>query len=147
MVTFPRNWLLLLYKLPAAPSAPRVYIWRKLKRLGALLVLDSTWVLPDTPRTLEQFQWLATEIIEMGGEALLWKSHPALVGHEEDLYQQFIAQLDDGYAILLADLQQPDPDFEHISRQYQQLKNRDYFNSEMGVQVREALIARRGENT
>jgi hypothetical protein len=136
-----------LYKLPTEPSAPRVYIWRKLKRMGALLVLDSTWVLPDTPRTLEHFQWLATEIIEIGGEALLWKSHPALVGQEEDLCQQFIAQVDDGYAALLAGLQQADPDFDHISRQYQNLKNRDYFNSKMGVQVREALIARRGENT
>lgn len=147
MVTFSNKWLLLQHKLPAEPSAPRVYIWRKLKRLGALLLLDSTWVLPDTPRTLEHFQWLATEIIEMGGEALLWQSHLALAGQEDDLYQQFIAQVDDGYAILLADLQQPDPDFDHISRQYQNLKKRDYFNSGMGVQVREALIARRGENT
>jgi hypothetical protein len=109
--------------------------------------LESIWVLPDTPRTLEHFQWLAAEIIEMGGEAQLWQSHPALVGQEDDLYQQFVAQVDGGYAALLADLQQADLDFEHISHQYQQLKSRDYFNSDLGVQVREALIARRGENT
>jgi hypothetical protein len=124
-----------------------VYIWRKLKRLGALLVLDSTWVLPDTPRTLEHFQWLAAEIIEMGGEAQLWQSHPALVGQEDDLYRQFIAQVNAGYTALLTELQQTNLDFEHISRQYQQLKSRDYFNSDLGIQVREALIAKRGENT
>lgn len=147
MVTFSSKWLLLLYKLPAEPSAPRVYIWRKLKRLGALLFLDSIWVLPETPRTLEHFQWLAAEITEMGGEVLLWQSHPALVGQENDLRQQFIVQVDEGYSALLAELQQADPDFEHISRQYQQLNSRDYFHSDLGVQVRETLIARRGENT
>lgn len=147
MVTLPNKWLLLLYRLPTEPSALRVYIWRKLKRLGALLVLDSTWVLPDTPRTLEHFQWLAAEIIEMGGEAQLWQSHPALVGQEDDLYRQFIAQVNAGYTALLTELQQTNLDFEHISRQYQQLKSRDYFNSDLGIQVREALIAKRGENT
>lgn len=146
MVTFSNKWLLLLYKLPAEPSALRVYIWRKLKRLGALLLLDSIWVLPETPRTLEHFQWLAAEIIEMGGEALLWQSHPALVGQEDDLYHQFITQVDDGYTALLTELLQADPDFEHISRQYRQLKSRDYFHSDIGVQVRDALIARRGES-
>ena len=62
------NWILLNYKLPTHPSALRVYVWRKLKRLGALLLNEAIWVLPDTPRTFEQFQWLATEIQEMQGE-------------------------------------------------------------------------------
>jgi hypothetical protein len=47
----------------------RVYIWRKLKRLGAVLFQDAVRVLPNAARTLEQFQWLAAEIVEMGGEA------------------------------------------------------------------------------
>jgi len=61
------TWLLLHYRLPAQPSALRVYIWRKLKRLSAILLNDAVWVLPDTPRTAEHFQWLAAEIQEMQG--------------------------------------------------------------------------------
>src|SRR5215212_4930534 len=66
------TWLLLHYKLPTRPSALRVYIWRKLKRLGAILLNDAVWVLPDTPRTAEHFQWLAAEIQEMQGDVNLW---------------------------------------------------------------------------
>ncbi len=49
-------WMLLHYKLPREPTAPRVYVWRKLKRLGALLLHDAVWVLPATPSTRENFQ-------------------------------------------------------------------------------------------
>jgi len=47
------TWVLLHYKIPREPSAQRVFIWRKLKRLGALLLHDALWVLPATPRTRE----------------------------------------------------------------------------------------------
>ncbi len=121
-------------------------IWRKLKRLGAVLLLDTTWVLPNTSRTLEQFQWLAAEINELGGEAYFWLGQPALGGQDEHLRCQFLAQVDEVYAALLAQLQQPEPDLEQISRQYQQSKSRDYFNSPLGEQVRARLLALRGDN-
>jgi hypothetical protein len=115
--------------------------------MGALLILDTVWVLPDAPRALEQFQWLAVEIIELGGEALLWQGQPALNGPDEDLRQQFLAQVDEAYAGILEQLRSPDIDLELLSRQYQQVRSRDYFNSDLGVQVRDALIAFRGENS
>ena len=68
-------WVLLVYKIPREPTASRAQVWRKLKRLGALLLHDAVWVLPATPWTREQFQWLAVEIGELGGEAHLWESH------------------------------------------------------------------------
>ena len=55
-------WVLLHYKIPREPTAPRVSAWRKLKRLGAILLQDAVWVLPATPHTREDFQWLAAEI-------------------------------------------------------------------------------------
>ena len=70
------QWLLFHYKISPDPSAARVYIWRKLKRLGAVHYQDAVWVLPKSPHTLEQFQWLAAEIDEMGGEATLWLAQP-----------------------------------------------------------------------
>ena len=56
-----QSWVFLLYNLPPEPSAPRVHVWRKLKRLGAILLHDAVWVLPATPSTIEQLQWLAQE--------------------------------------------------------------------------------------
>ena len=34
------DWLLLAYKIPREPTAGRVYVWRKLKQLGAIAVQD-----------------------------------------------------------------------------------------------------------
>jgi len=138
------KWLLLHYKIPTEPSASRVYIWRKLKRLGALLFQDAVWVLPDTPRNMEQFQWLSAEIGEMGGEATFWSAQPALEGQDAGLIQQFASQVNRAYQELMAALRQPDIDLDAISQQYQLVKSRDYFNSEIGQRVRDTLLRGRG---
>ena len=138
------NWLLLHYKLPAKPSALRVSIWRKLKRLGTVLFQDAAWVLPNTPHTLEQFQWLAAEIVEMGGEAALWDAQPAFSGNEETLVRRLLQQVDEPYAGMLKQLAKRAPDLEALSRQYQQVRQKDYFHSPLGEQVREALLSKRG---
>ena len=102
-------------------------------------------MLPCTPRTQEQFQWLAAEIVEMGGEAALWEACPALFGKDDALIAQFSAQVDEGYLALLAQLESPDADLEILSRQYQQVLSRDYFQSESGQRLRQALLACRGD--
>jgi hypothetical protein len=62
-----------------------VYVWRKLKKLGAITIFEAVWILPDSPRTQEQFQWLGAEIHEMGGEAMFWKGHAKLASQEQEL--------------------------------------------------------------
>ncbi|MBI3160917.1 MAG: ChrB protein [Chloroflexi bacterium] len=138
------TWLLLHYKIPAHPSALRVYAWRKLKRLGAILLNDVVWVLPDTPRTAEQFQWLAAEIRELGGEAHLWRSSPVLGVQEESLVEQFNGQAEWAYASLLKKLDGKKPNLAALSREYQQIASGDYFHSALGQQVRGKLLALRG---
>jgi len=140
------NWLLLVYKVPPEPSARRVYVWRKLKRLGALLLHDSVWVLPATDRTREQLQWLAAEIVEMQGEALLWEAQQALPEQDDALVRQFSVQTEAAYQNILDELSKGDSDLETLSRRYQQVKMQDYFQSPLGVQTREALVAARGES-
>src|SRR5689334_19420572 len=98
-------WVVLVYKIPREPAAGRVYVWRKLKRLGALLVHDAVWLLPETPWTREQFQWLAAEICELGGEALVWESRMVLAGQDEALAREFMAEVDSAYQAILAELQ------------------------------------------
>ncbi len=139
-------WLLLHYKLPPEPSALRVSVWRKLKRLGAIFFQDTVWVLPCTERSQEQFQWIAAEIAEMGGEAALWESRPLLISKDDSLIAQFREQADEGYRSLLVQVESPDADLDTLSRQYQQILLKDYFHSELGQHVRQALLARRGVN-
>lgn len=140
------NWLLLVYKVPSEPSARRVYVWRKLKRLGAILLHDSVWVLPATPRMRENLQWLAAEINEMTGEAFLWESSLTIYGQDAALQQQFRTQTDNEYQSILTALAQPECDVEALARRYQQATTQDYFQSALGEQVRAALIDSRGGN-
>ncbi len=134
------TWLLLLYKVSPEPTARRVYVWRKLKRLSAILLHDSVWVLPPTPYTREQLQWLAAEIVEMEGEAMLWEA--TLVSSEQDiaLVHQFRTQAESAYSEILAQLQDKNCDLEALSRRYQQIQMIDYFHSDRGQQVRQALM-------
>jgi len=141
------TWLLLHYKLPTKPSPLRVYIWRKLKRLGAILLHEAVWVLPDSPRTAEQIQWLTAEIQEMGGEAYSWKANAILGETDETITQQFNEQVAAIYAELLKKLEKPRADLQEISRQYQLTASQDFFHSKLGDQVRDKLTSRRGEKS
>jgi hypothetical protein len=138
------SWVLLVYRIPREPTSSRATIWRKLKRLGALLLHDAVWVLPATPWTREQFQWLAVEIGELEGEAYLWESHLLLNGQEDALVRQFQARVDAAYQEVLDGLEQNDADLVALSRKYQQVRAQDYFHSEVGLQVRERLMSARG---
>ncbi|MBI3968415.1 MAG: ChrB protein [Chloroflexi bacterium] len=138
-----QSWLLLLYTVPREPTAPRVAVWRKLKRLGAVLMQDAAWVLPATPWTLEQFQWLAAEIAEADGEATVWESR-LVRGQDEALTQQFLAYVEPAYAEILTSLQAEDANLAALSRTYQEVRRRDYLQSELGKRVRDALLAATG---
>lgn len=140
-------WLLLTYKVPPEPTARRVAIWRKLKRLGAILLHDSVWILPNTPTTHEQLQWIVAEIHEMEGSAMLWQAEQALRGQNNTLIQQFTEQVDSLYREILHDLEQENADLAALSRRYQQIKAQDYFESALGQQVRDALLRLRGGNS
>ena len=139
-----RSWLMLMFRIPTDPSALRVSTWRKLKRLGAVVLHDAVWVLPATATTREQLQWLTSEITESGSEATLWRSEVE-VGEDAPLVAQFRERADAGYTEILAGLRREDADLALLARRYQQVKALDYFPSSLGERVREALLAARGE--
>jgi hypothetical protein len=135
---------MLIYKVPPKPTAGRVAVWRKLKRLGAILLHDSAWVLPAMPRTVEQLQWLVGEVGELGGEAMLWEGAPCLDGHDERLAEQFTSQVDELYREIEESLSGSEPDLPVLSRRYQQALQQDFFQSELGRRVRQMLLETEG---
>jgi hypothetical protein len=64
-----REWVLFAYRLPREPSGPRVTVWRKLRRLGAVQLVDGLVALPASSQNREHFDWLADEVLDAGGEA------------------------------------------------------------------------------
>jgi hypothetical protein len=68
------QWVVFAYSLPSqASSSPRVTIWRRLRRLGAISPAGGIYVLPARDECIEGFQWLAQEIRETHGEALVMR--------------------------------------------------------------------------
>jgi hypothetical protein len=65
------RWLLLMHQLPTQPAYFRVKIWRRLQGLGAVAIKSTVYALPHSADTLEDFSWLAKEITEGGGEAIV----------------------------------------------------------------------------
>src|SRR6478736_9131151 len=65
------SWLLLLFSLPTNRNTQRVAVWRRLKKMGAVQIKTSTYLLPDEPAQYEQFQWLAQQIRDYGGDSTL----------------------------------------------------------------------------
>ncbi len=70
----PMDWIVFSYSLPTkARSSPRVALWRRLRRLGAIAPAGGVQVLPACEDCLEAFQWLAEEIRQARGEAVIMR--------------------------------------------------------------------------
>jgi hypothetical protein len=70
------QWVLLSYRMPREPSAPRVAVWRKVKSLGVAQLGDGLVALPADARTREQLEWVAEDVRQRGGSAMLWTAQP-----------------------------------------------------------------------
>jgi hypothetical protein len=133
------SWILLSYTLPRDPSALRVALWRKLKKLGAVLLHDAVWVLPVTPVLTEQVRWLAAEIPDVGGSVHVWQAQMDLPGQEAALIAQFVEQAEVGYQEILHLLDDPRTSRSELARRYRQTHAIDYFHAPSGDRVRERL--------
>jgi len=94
------QWLLCSYRVPREPSRLRLAAWRRLKRVGALMLHDSLWVLPADAKTREDLEWLAEEIEEKGGSALLWVGESLAAGQDADITLRFRTDATERYTTI-----------------------------------------------
>ena len=147
--TVPGEWVLLSYRLPREPSTPRITLWRKLKKLGGLNLADGVVALPADARTREQFEWLAEEVIESGGQAGVWLARPSTASQECEL----AAQIADARAAEYSELESAAAAAEMLSTsaragalrrlrtQWRQITRRDFFPPPERDRARAALHA------
>src|SRR6185503_18331742 len=91
------KWLLLIHQLPAKPAYVRVKIWRRLQALGAVTVKNAVYALPANPETREDFAWLAKEIVESEGEAIVCEANFIEGLADADLRALFDGARDEDY--------------------------------------------------
>ena len=101
------KWLLLIHQLPAKPAYARVKIWRRLQALGAVTVKNAVYALPANSETREDLAWLAKEIVESEGEAIVCEAN-------------FIEGLSDGELRILFDAAR-DEDYGRIAGEAREL--------------------------
>jgi hypothetical protein len=97
------GWVLLAYRLPREPSTPRITVWRKLRRLGVVQLVDGLVALPADARTTEQLEWIAEEILEAGGEVTVWTGRPGSGADERRLARRMATAIAEEYAAVAAE--------------------------------------------
>jgi hypothetical protein len=65
------EWLLLLHFLPTPQARARVQAWRRLQRVGAVSLKNSAYALPHSPESREDFEWIRSEVVAAGGQAIV----------------------------------------------------------------------------
>ena len=131
------DWVLLAYRVPREPSTPRIALWRALRRLGAVQVLDGLVALPADSRTREQFEWLADTVVEAGGEASVWLARPGSAAQERSLATRMRDAVSVEYqavataatAALASPPGQRKRTLARLRRELSRIARRDYFRS------------------
>jgi hypothetical protein len=142
------EWVLLAYRLPREPSTPRIAVWRKLRRLGAVQVVDGMVALPADAASIEAFDWLADEVIEAGGEAWTWRARPGSKQQEGALRRRISSAATEEYTRLIADaekaMEDPSPRaLRRLRRELHDIQSRDRFGVKERDRARQA-VDRRG---
>lgn len=68
------RWLLLIHHIPADPAYLRVKVGRRLARVGAIALKNSVYVLPAIDACREDLTWTRREIVDGGGEAMMFEA-------------------------------------------------------------------------
>ena len=149
------SWLLLLFSLPTNRNTERVAVWRRLKKMGAVQIKTSTYLLPDTPAQYEQFQWLAKQIRDYAGDSTLVRAHEIegltkerVIAIFNDARAKDYGELRKSLQSFIArrkkmDAEETVSELERLMRRFREVRAVDFFDSPRGHDV--AMLLRRAE--
>jgi hypothetical protein len=153
------GWLVLIYRVPSEPSRLRSAVWRRIKSLGAIYLQNSAAALPAGTGQERALRKLRSEIIDMGGTAVLL-SCTVLAGVTEvmdafqaarnDEYEEIVDRCEDFLAqvkkehvaehFTYAELEENEVDLAKLQNWFGRVRQRDSFGA-TGRQAAEAALA------
>lgn len=141
------KWLLLVFSLPAKRATQRVEVWRKLRRIGALPLGSSGYLLPQAPANHEHFEWLAASVRKYKGQASVIQVESIDDLPSGELMKRFIEARTRDYESLARDIakavraKNKNARLGRLRRHLQEITDIDFFRSPMRGRV-EMLLAR-----
>jgi hypothetical protein len=91
------RFTLLVYRMPAKPTAGRVAVWRQLKKIGAIYLQQSVCVFPANSQVRRDLTPILQRIAEAAGEFHLLPLRKLDSAEERKLIQQFQDQTSNHY--------------------------------------------------
>ena len=116
-----RRFLLLVYRMPAKPTRGRVWVWRSLKKSGALYLQDSVCVLPDGKRVRDELAPIIERIEESRGTFHLMPLRSLPGDEEQKLVEGFVSQSAKHYDEIVENCEvnfAKEIEFEHFRQNY-----------------------------
>lgn len=154
------RWLVINYNLPTEPSRLRVAVWRNLRKLGAINIQQSMWILPNNNDNYSALQTISKEIEADNGEAILMqcaflneKHEQKVISHFNNLrdeeYKEFIDKCEDYFKELekeiaiekytFAELEKEEEELNKLIAWFAKINARDIFNSSESSNAKEKL--------
>lgn len=155
-----RKWIVLNYNLPTEPSRLRVATWRGLKKLGAVNIQQSMWILGYNEENYSALQKISQNIESNKGEALLMESVFFEEKHEEkiisffnnirneeykeyiDECEKYLKELEKEISIekfTFAELEEEEEELQKLISWYDKIETRDIFHSSEGNTAKKSL--------
>jgi hypothetical protein len=152
------GWLLLVYRVPPEPSRLRAAVWRRLKSLGAIYLQNSAAALPVSVAAERALRKLRSEILDMGGTAVLLSCavlagadgvHGAFQAARDDEYAEIVDRCEDFLAQVkkehvarhytFAELEENEVDLDKLQKWFARVAERDVFGADGRLAAEKAL--------
>jgi hypothetical protein len=146
------GWLMIIYRVPSTPSTSRVMVWRKVKELGAYLLQQSVYILPNIPQIKESVNQLKEQIHQLGGDSKIIEIASLGEDHEKEVIEGFNKNREEEYIEVVkacnellheiedesktgdfhfADLEENEKHLQRVRELLESVAARDYFGSSL----------------
>ncbi|MBI2857528.1 MAG: hypothetical protein HYX90_00500 [Chloroflexi bacterium] len=146
------GWFIVSYRVPSSPSTARVTAWKRTKELGALLLQQSVYILPNLSRLKEALDQLREQIQQFGGECRILEMASLAEAQQEEIIdefnrlrsQEYEEVIEEGQALLqeidreskagkfnFAELEETEKRLQKLKEWFHIVVQRDFFGSDL----------------
>jgi len=154
------EWIVINYTLPREPSRVRVAVWRKLKKVGAVNMQQSMWILPQSDKNFAVLNEIKEDVCQNAGEAFVMRSSVD-ENSQAVIIQKFNMARDEEYTELLeqcsdflaeiekettrqnftfAEIEENEEEIDKLKEWYKKIAARDFFGASLREQSKDMLL-------